>query len=218
MHESIVTVTGNLLADPELRITKTGDQFASFRLACTERRRDRNGVWGDGHTNIVRVTCFRTLAQNVMGSLGSGSRVVVTGRLRIATWETEERRGTSVEIDAHAIGAELTFAHGRLTRGVWSSVADRMDDAELQRLRQGDDGETSPGRPATQGYGGSIGPLVPAHDEQTGEVPDAEPGATAERDDLDTLTDEELALAGFTPAGEDEGATEDAADREPALV
>ncbi|WP_050348084.1 single-stranded DNA-binding protein [Arsenicicoccus sp. oral taxon 190] len=144
MHETIVTITGNLVADPELRITSKGEGFATFRLACTERRRDANGVWTDGHTNFVRVTTFRSLAQNVMGTLKRGNRCIVQGRLRVADWESGERRGTSVEIDAHAVGPDLTFAYADVTRGTWSAVPDRLTDTAVQQVHAQDAGLPEP--------------------------------------------------------------------------
>lgn len=145
MHETLITVTGNLVADPEMRTTSNGDQFVTFRLACTERRRDANGAWGDGHTNYVRVTAFRSLAANVAGTCRQGMRVVVQGRLRVTQWRSEERRGTSVEIDAHAVGVELTFAHAVVTRGVWCAVPDRLADVAHQEIREDDAAELEDG-------------------------------------------------------------------------
>lgn len=131
MHETMITVTGNLCADPELRFTQGGDVFAAFRIACTERKRNREGGWGDGHTNFVRVTAFRSLGQNCAASLKQGTRVIVRGRLRVTDWEQGERRGTNVEIDAHAVGPDLTFAFADVTKGVHSSTSDRMADPEV---------------------------------------------------------------------------------------
>ena len=65
MHETMITVTGNLCADPELRFTQGGDAFAAFRIACTERKRNREGGWGDGHTNFVRVPRRSPCSQSV---------------------------------------------------------------------------------------------------------------------------------------------------------
>lgn len=160
MHETMITVVGNLVADPEMRTTSRGEVFATFRLACTERKRDQQGQWGDGHTNYVRVTAFRSLGQNVLGTLGRGNRVVVQGRLRVTEWESGERRGTSVEIDAHSVGAELTFAHAKVTKGVWSAVPDPLDDTSMQALREQD----APAPVAPGAYGG---PLLPPDQDDT---------------------------------------------------
>ena len=40
---------------------------------------------------------------------GNINRVIITGTLRIRDWETDDKSGTNVEIDADAIGHDLSF-------------------------------------------------------------------------------------------------------------
>ncbi|MCG7323135.1 single-stranded DNA-binding protein [Arsenicicoccus bolidensis] len=170
MHETMITVTGNLCADPELRFTQGGDAFAAFRIACTERKRNREGGWGDGHTNFVRVTAFRSLGQNCAATLKQGTRVIVRGRLRVTDWEQGERRGTNVEIDAHSVGPDLTFAFADVTKGVHSSGTDRMADPEVAAANDRGalpDGAEPSGLPEADGYGGHAGSGL------EGELPEA---------------------------------------------
>lgn len=117
MSETI-TVRGFLGGDVEEFTTVQGLPISNFRLGCTPRRYDRKTErWVNGETNWYTVSAFRQLAQNVKSSLRKGDPVVVTGRLRVRQWENEKgQRGTSVEIDAEAVGYDLTFGTGSFTR------------------------------------------------------------------------------------------------------
>lgn len=112
MHDTQVTVVGNLVADPRFGNTKEGHPVASFRLASTARRFDRGvGEWRDGETLFANVTCWRGLAENVVASLKKGCAVIVLGRLNVRPWETKDGdRRESVDIDALAVGSELSRA------------------------------------------------------------------------------------------------------------
>lgn len=117
MSETI-TVRGFLGGEVEEFITPQGLPISNFRLGCTPRRYDRKTErWVNGDTNWYTVSAFRQLAQNVKSSLHKGDPVLVTGRLRVRQWENDKgQRGTSVEIDAEAIGHDLTFGSGSFTR------------------------------------------------------------------------------------------------------
>ncbi|MCS5498207.1 single-stranded DNA-binding protein [Cnuibacter physcomitrellae] len=109
MSETI-TVTGIAATAPRHILTEAGLDIVSFRLASTQRRYDPDAQkWVDGDTNWYTVTGFRRLAVGVTGSIRRGEHVIVTGRIRVRDWETEDRRGTSVEIEADAIGHDLTW-------------------------------------------------------------------------------------------------------------
>lgn len=118
MNESFVTVCGNVVADPQSRTTKQGKVFASFRVASTTRRYDQGlGAFVDGSTNFVNVVGFNALGANVMGSLKKGDPVIVYGRLRVNQYQaTDGTPRTSVEVDAHAVGHNLTRGLSALTR------------------------------------------------------------------------------------------------------
>lgn len=109
MFDTHVTVVGNLVAEPRLSHTKDGQAVASFRLASTPRRFDRNaGEWRDGDTLFTSVTCWRALAENVSASLKKGCSVIVLGRLSVRPYETKEgEKRQSVDIDAIAVGTDL---------------------------------------------------------------------------------------------------------------
>lgn len=105
-----ITVCGIIATEPRHLVTDTGIAITSMRLASPSRRWDRaTSTWINGATNWYTVTAFRSLAANVHRSLKKGDRIVVTGRIRIRTWERDGRGGTSVEIDAEGLGHDLAW-------------------------------------------------------------------------------------------------------------
>lgn len=117
MNDDQITVTGVVGSDPRPIVTDKGVPITSFRLASSRRVFDREtGTWSDGHTNWYTVSAFRRLADNVNYSLRKGEHVVVTGRLRLRAWKTAEKQGTTAEIDAEAIGHDLSWAVTRASR------------------------------------------------------------------------------------------------------
>jgi single-strand DNA-binding protein len=125
-----ITLTGLVATNPRHIVTSEGLTITSFRLASNQRRFDRGqNAWIDGDTNWYTVTAFRQLGTHVATSLEKGQRVIVTGRVRIRDWETEEKSGTSIEIDAEAIGHDLTWGRATFTRSVIAKSTARDDAA-----------------------------------------------------------------------------------------
>lgn len=123
-----ITLTGLVATTPRHLVTSEGLPITSFRLASTQRRYDRGSQkWIDGDTNWYTVTAFRQLAVNVVGSVNKGQRVVVSGKLRVRDWESGDRAGTTVEVDADAIGHDLAWGTSVFTRSVASTVANDAD-------------------------------------------------------------------------------------------
>jgi len=121
----VITLTGLVATTPRHIVTGEGLQITSFRLASTQRRYDRSEKkWVDGDTNWFTITTFRQLAANVVSSVQKGQRIVVTGRLRIRDWATDEKKGTNVEVDAEALGHDLTWGTASFTRSVSATLAD----------------------------------------------------------------------------------------------
>ncbi|NBV90395.1 MAG: single-stranded DNA-binding protein [Actinobacteria bacterium] len=114
----VVTVTGNLTGDPELRFTPNGQAVASFTVASTTRVLDRNtNEWKDGDTLFLRCSVWRQYAENVAESLTKGTRVIVTGRLKQRSYETKEgEKRTVVEMDVDDVGPVLRNATAKVTR------------------------------------------------------------------------------------------------------
>lgn len=114
-----ITLTGLVATTPRHLVTGEGLPITSFRLASTQRRFDRSQErWIDGDTNWYTITAFRQLAINVAGSIVKGDRIVTTGRLRIRDWAAGERAGTNIEVDADAIGHDLSWGTSSFTRSI----------------------------------------------------------------------------------------------------
>jgi single-strand DNA-binding protein len=118
MSENTVTLVGNLTDDPELRFTAQGAAVANFRIAVSKRIRDpQTNEWKDGDTSFFRVNVWRQLAENVAESLTRGTRVIVTGTLKMRQWETQEGEKRSVvEIEATEVGPSLKWATAKLEK------------------------------------------------------------------------------------------------------
>lgn len=108
MNETLVTLVGNAATGVEFRETASGG-MARFRFAVTPRRWDREKqLWADGHTSFYTVWAWRALASNLTGSVAVGEPLVVHGRLKVREEEREGQRRTFVDIEAVAVGHDLT--------------------------------------------------------------------------------------------------------------
>ena len=116
--ETIITVVGNLTADPELRYTQNGLAVANFTIASTPRTFDRaSNEWKDGEALFLRASVWRDFAEHVAGSLTKGSRVVATGRLRQRSYQDREGQNrTAIELEVDEIGPSLRYATAQVTR------------------------------------------------------------------------------------------------------
>jgi single-strand DNA-binding protein len=116
--ETIITVVGNLTADPELRYTQNGLAVANFTIASTPRNFDRaSSEWKDGEALFLRASVWREFAENVAGTLTKGMRVMATGRLKQRSYETKEgEKRTTIELEVDEIGPSLRYAKATVTR------------------------------------------------------------------------------------------------------
>ena len=111
-NDTIITVVGNLTADPELRFTQSGVAVANFTIASTPRTFDKQAnEWKDGEALFLRSTIWRDAAENVAESLEKGSRVIAQGRLVQRSFtDREGNNRTSIELDVDEIGPSLRYA------------------------------------------------------------------------------------------------------------
>jgi single-strand DNA-binding protein len=118
LGDTPITLVGNLVNDPELRFTASGQPVATFRVASTPRLRDNNtGEWKDGDSLFLSCNVWRQMAENVAESLQRGMRVIVSGRLRQRNYETKEgEKRTSYEIEVDDVGPSLLRASAKVTR------------------------------------------------------------------------------------------------------
>ncbi len=140
-----ITIAGNLVDDPELRYTQTGQAVAKFRVASTPRFRDNaTGEWKDGDSLFLSCNVWRQAAENAAESLQRGMRVIVSGRLRQRSYETREgEKRTVYEVEVDDVGPSLRNASAKVTKS--------------SRSGGGYGGQGGPGAQPAQsgGYGGS---------------------------------------------------------------
>lgn len=148
MNETI-TITGNVATDPEYKTTTGGVSLTKFRVASSQRRYDRqSGTWSDGETNWYSVSLFRSLADHAHASLRKGDRVLLTGRLHVRAWDNGAKQGTTVEIEAEAIGHDLLWGTSRFEKRGSSAVLERGESGATNR---------APDEWAAPGVGGDTG-------------------------------------------------------------
>ncbi|MGN6678385.1 MAG: single-stranded DNA-binding protein [Streptosporangiaceae bacterium] len=113
-----ITIIGNLVDDPQLRYTPTGQAVANFRVASTPRFLDRQtNEWKDGDSLFLSCNIWRQAAENVAESLQRGMRVIVSGRLRQRSYETKEgEKRTVYEIEVDEVGPSLRNASAKVVR------------------------------------------------------------------------------------------------------
>src|SRR5690349_22056555 len=139
--DTVITVVGNLTADPELRFTPSGAAVASFTIASTPRTFDRNSNEGkDGEALFLRCSIWHQAAENVAESLTRGMRVIASGRLKQRSYETREgEKRTVIELDVEEVGPSLKYASAKVNKttrgssgggfgGSGSSGSDAADD------------------------------------------------------------------------------------------
>ena len=149
--ETVITVVGNLVDDPELRFTPSGAAVANFRIASTPRTFDKNtNEWKDGDALFLSCSVWRQAAENVAESLQRGMRVVVQGRLKARTYETREgEKRTVFEIEVEEVGPSLKYATAKVTRTTRSGGGGGFSGGQAGGQQAGQSG----GQGAAQGSG-----------------------------------------------------------------
>ncbi len=130
-----------MLTAPEWRrTTQSNTLVANFKVASTARRLDRDsGRWVDGNSLRVRVNCWRKLAEGVAASVMVGDPVVVAGRLYTRDWTDDAGiHRTLYELEAVAVGHDLSRGRGRFLRNRPSMATSTIEDAEAERRVHGE--------------------------------------------------------------------------------
>lgn len=156
--ETIITVVGNLTADPELRYTQNGLAVANFTIASTPRTFDRQAnEWKDGEALFLRASVWREFAEHVSQSLTKGSRVIAQGRLKQRSFETQQgEKRTVIELEVDEIGPSLRYATAQVTRTSGGGGGGRGQFGGGQQ-NQGAVADEPWGQPAGQQSGGNQG-------------------------------------------------------------
>jgi single-strand DNA-binding protein len=170
--ETVITVVGNLVDDPELRFTPAGAAVAKFRIASTPRRFNKTtNEWEDGDALFLTCSVWRQAAENVAESLARGVRVIVQGRLKQRSYEDGQGvKRTVYELDVDEVGVSLVRATAVVTKktsGGQANVGQRPTDDGWANARPADGQQQAGGwsttpsaqqQPAAQGAGYSDEP------------------------------------------------------------
>jgi single-strand DNA-binding protein len=161
--ETLITVVGNMVDDPELRFTPSGAAVANFRIASTPRTFDRQtNEWKDGEALFLSCSVWRQPAENVAESLTKGMRVVVQGRLKARSYETREgEKRTVFEIEVEEVGPSLKYATAKVTRAARSAGGGGYNSGGEDPWGGAPQGQSAP---AAFGGGQSAAPQAPARD------------------------------------------------------
>jgi single-strand DNA-binding protein len=158
--ETVITIVGNLVDDPELRFTPSGAAVANFRIASTPRTFDRqSNEWKDGEALFLSCSVWRQAAENVAESLTKGMRVIVQGRLKQRSYEDREgQRRSVIELEVDDVGPSLKYATAKVNRasrggggGGYSGGGAGGDDP------WGAPAQSAPSAPSAPAQGGSWG-------------------------------------------------------------
>jgi single-strand DNA-binding protein len=134
MNETQMTIVGNVVDDPRRRETKNGFAVTNFRVASTSRRYDREQEkFVDNGTLYVTVTCWRAMAENVDKSIRKGQPVVVTGRYYQREYTVEEQVRTAYELEATAVGHDLSRGTSQYVRVYQNTPTVTVDDRGVPR-------------------------------------------------------------------------------------
>ncbi|WP_434811908.1 single-stranded DNA-binding protein [Microbacterium sp. bgisy189] len=166
--ETIITVVGNLTADPELRYTQNGLPVANFTIASTPRNFDRQAnEWKDGEALFLRASVWREFAEHVAGSMTKGMRVIATGRLKQRSYQDRDGNNrTAIELEVDEIGPSLRYATAQVTRAASGGGGNFGGGQQAARPQQGQQDEpwSTPGSAAPDAWsapGASYGDDTP---------------------------------------------------------
>ena len=116
--EPLITVVGNVVADPEPRVSQAGRSWVTFRIASTPRVRDRqSGDWSDGEPLWIGCRAYGEYADNITATVTKGMRVIVHGRLTQRSYtDNQGQQRTSLDLEVEEIGPSLRYATAKVTR------------------------------------------------------------------------------------------------------
>lgn len=160
--ETVITIVGNLTADPELRTTRNGGTVANFSIAATPRVFDKqSNQWVDGDALFLRCTAWRDLATHCAQSLSKGMRVIAQGRLQQRSYQAQDGSNrTVIELQVDEIGPSLKHATAQVQRvqhgGGFQPAQNQQQAAQAQTATQGTGADPwgAPAGGADDGFGG----------------------------------------------------------------
>lgn len=119
MTENIV-LRGFVATEPRHIVTEEGMSITTFRLITKHRKYNKKReLWENNSQNWYTVLSYRLLASSVAGSIKKGDPILVSGRLKLRQWAGNEK-GMTAEVEAEAIGHDLSWGHSAFVRHVAS--------------------------------------------------------------------------------------------------
>lgn len=103
-----VILVGNLTRDIELKYTQGGTAVTEIGLAVNDRRKDQSGEWIE-ETTFVDVTLWGRTAEVASEYLSKGSPLLIEGRLKYDTWETDGQKRSKLRV----VGERMQMLGGR---------------------------------------------------------------------------------------------------------
>ncbi len=103
-----VILMGNLTRDPELRYIPNGTPVTDIGLAVNDRKKNAAGDWVE-ETTFVDITLWGRTAEVVSEYLSKGAPLLVEGRLKLDTWETDGQKRSKLKV----IGERVQMLAGR---------------------------------------------------------------------------------------------------------
>lgn len=160
--ETVITIIGNLTAEPETRTTSRGDAVANFTIAATPRvYNSQTSQWEDGDALFMRCTAWRDLASHCAQSLHKGMRVIAQGRLQQRSYQAKDGTNrTVIEMTLDEIGPSLRYATAQVQRvqhgGGFQPAQNQQQAAPAQTATQGTGADPwgAPPAGADDGFGG----------------------------------------------------------------
>ena len=104
-----LTITGNVVADPELRFIPNGKAIATFTVASSKSVKQADGTWENTDTTFWDVKCWGKTAENVSESVQKGMSVIVVGTAVQENWEDKNTgaKRSKIAVTAWNVGIDL---------------------------------------------------------------------------------------------------------------
>jgi len=110
MSDSNITITGNLVKDPELKFGDSGKAYLVFSIAVNKGKKNAQGEW-ENTVHYFDAVAYGDLAENIANSFSKGHRLIVSGTLQQRNWETSDgQKRSAVQIFAEEVGASVRWA------------------------------------------------------------------------------------------------------------
>jgi single-strand DNA-binding protein len=127
-----VILLGNMTRDVELKYTGGGTAVTDIGLAVNDRRKTTTGEWVE-ETTFVDVTLWGRTAEVANEYLQKGSQVLIEGRLKLDTWETDGQKRSKLRVVCERMQMVGSRGGGGGGSGNAGRSAPHYDDSEMSQ-------------------------------------------------------------------------------------